>query len=176
MSTGRPVDAAGLEAAFLAHGAELYGFAQRRADAWRADQVVQETFTRAWRDRARFDPARTTMVGWLLAIEDDVITDLSHAHHRHEGGVERRDWITLGNDSDNRIVARQAEEAIRALPPEQHQVLVEVYYRGRPCAEVAQSLGVPAQTVRGRLFGALKGLHRALHEDATPPHARAPRP
>ena len=96
-------DDAGLRAAYAAHGGELYGFAMRSlGDEGMAEDVVQETFVRAWRAAARFDP-------------------------------------TLGS-------------------------LVETYYRGRPAAEVAASLGVPEGTVRSRLYYGLKALRLALEE------------
>ena len=43
-------DAAGLRNAFLTHGVELYGYARRSlGDPAAAEDVVQETFVRAWR-------------------------------------------------------------------------------------------------------------------------------
>ncbi|HEV7958246.1 MAG TPA: sigma factor, partial [Acidimicrobiales bacterium] len=48
-------DEAGLREAFLAHGGELFGFARRSLNSTQnAEDVVQETFSRAWRSRARF--------------------------------------------------------------------------------------------------------------------------
>ena len=60
--------------------------------------------------------------------------------------------------------AFQVEEALRRLSPDHRTVIVEVYYRGRPAAEVAEELGIPAGTLRSRVFYGLRALRLALEE------------
>ena len=59
-----------IEAAFRAHRREPVEFARRRlaGDGPSAEEVVQETFLRAWRSRHRFDPGAGTVRMWLFAI------------------------------------------------------------------------------------------------------------
>ena len=71
-------DEAGLREAFLAHGGELFGFARRSLNSKEyAEDAVQETFSRAWRSRSRFDPSLGSLRTWLFAIERRVILDIS---------------------------------------------------------------------------------------------------
>jgi RNA polymerase sigma-70 factor (ECF subfamily) len=172
-------DAGGLQAAFLAHGGELYGYARRRlSDRGLAEEAVQETFLRAWKARRRFDPSFGTTRGWLFAIERHVVIDLARARTRRPTDPLLSDLTDLDDHAERVVVSWQVEEAIRRLRPEQRRVLIEVYYRGRKSSEVARALAIPEGTVRSRLFYALKGLRLMLDdmgwqdEDAQGPRGR----
>jgi len=65
---------------------------------------------------------------------------------------------------DEALIRWQLEEAIRRLTDEHRQVILEVHYRGRAGADVAAELGVPASTVRTRVFYALRNLRLILDE------------
>ena len=68
--------------AYDAHVGELYRFALRATgDQGSSQDIVQETFLRAWRSAAKFDPALASLRVWLFAIARNVITD----HHRAAG-------------------------------------------------------------------------------------------
>jgi hypothetical protein len=59
----------GLREAYTAHGAELYRFALRSLDdPMAAEDVVQETFLRAWRGSERYDPSLSTLRTWLFSL------------------------------------------------------------------------------------------------------------
>jgi RNA polymerase sigma-70 factor, ECF subfamily len=158
-------DAAGLRNAFLTHGVELFGYARRSlGDPGAAEDVVQETFVRAWRARDRFDSGLGTLRTWLFTIARRVVID--HARSR---AIRRSDPLpadlTVADDEVERaMLGWQVEEAMRRLRPEHRQVLIETYFRGRPGREVAQELGIPEGTVRSRLFYALRSLRLTLEE------------
>jgi len=166
---GTPVvesaDEEGLRAAFLAYSGELYGYARRSlADAGAADEVVQETFIRAWRARSRFDPELGSLRTWLFAIERRLVIDHARSRALRQTSPLPADMAQIGDDIERALVGWQVEEALRRLRPEHRQVLVETYYRGRSGREVAVELGVPEGTVRSRLFYALQSLRLTLDE------------
>ncbi len=69
-------DEADVARAYAAHGAELYRFALRGlGDAAAAQDVVQETFLRAWRAADRYDPALASLRVWLFAIARNTLLD-----------------------------------------------------------------------------------------------------
>jgi RNA polymerase sigma-70 factor (ECF subfamily) len=157
-------DAAGLRAAFLAHGGELFGYARRSlGDNGLAEDAVQETFIRAWRARDRFDPQLGTMRSWLFAIERRIVIDLARSRALRTT-VPMPAEISIPDDVEDAMVSWQVEEAVRRLRPEHRQVLTEVYYRGRKSREVAEELSIPEGTVRSRLFYALRALRLVLDE------------
>jgi RNA polymerase sigma-70 factor, ECF subfamily len=158
-------DEEGLRAAYLAHSGELYGYARRSLnDSGAAEEVVQETFIRAWRARERFDPELGSLRTWLFAIERRLVIDHARSRALRQTSPMPEDMAQVGDDIERALVGWQVEEAMRRLRPEHHQVLVETYYRGRSGREVAVELGIPEGTVRSRLFYALQSLRLTLDE------------
>ena len=68
------------------------------------------------------------------------------------------------DEIDRAILGWQVEEAMRRLTHDHQVVLAEVHLRGRPIADVAAALGVPAGTVKSRVYYALRALRVALDE------------
>lgn len=158
-------DEEGLRAAYLAYSGELYGYARRSLnDSGAAEEVVQETFIRAWRARERFDPDLGSLRTWLFAIERRIVIDHARSRALRQTSPLPEELAQVGDDIERALVGWQVEEALRRLRPEHRQVLVETYYRGRSGRELAVELGIPEGTVRSRLFYALQSLRLTLDE------------
>jgi RNA polymerase sigma-70 factor (ECF subfamily) len=151
--------------AYAAHAGELFGFAKRSlGDSGLAEEAVQETFLRAWRAGARFDPQIGSLRTWLFAILRNVVIDLGRARASRptvvaEGGIE-----PSVEPFEEALLSWQVEEAMRRIGEQHRRVLVETYYRARPYAEVAKELGVPEGTVKSRVYYGLRALRVALEE------------
>lgn len=159
-------DEAGLREAFLAHGGELFGFARRSLNSPEgAEDVVQETFTRAWRSRSRFDPTLGSLRTWLFTIERRVILDVSVQQIKSrtfpfEQGAEP----VVEDHVERAMLGWQMESALQRLDPEHRIVVTELYFNGRSGREVAELLALPEGTVRSRAFYALRMLRLMLEE------------
>jgi RNA polymerase sigma-70 factor (ECF subfamily) len=161
-----PLPDAGLRAAYDAHGAELYRFARRAlSDAGLAEDAVQEAFLRAWRASASYDPARASQRTWLFAIVRNVVIDFARAR-RVRPPLATGDAIDAAVDDelDRAVTSWQVEAALGELDDDHRRVLVEVHWLGRPYAEVADDLGIPAGTVKSRVYYGLRALRSALEE------------
>ncbi len=159
----------GVRSVYAAHGPELYRFALRSLnDRGLAEEAVQETFLRAWQAAERFDDGLGSLRTWLFAIIRNVVIDLSRARSVRPSlapGPDGPEVIDLTDDVfDHMLTAWQVEEALRKLSDEHRVALVEVHYRQRPYAIVASELGVPAGTVKSRVYYALKAMRLALEE------------
>ena len=160
------VDESGLRAAFLAHGAELTGFARRSLNSpERAEDVVQETFARAWRSRSRFDASLGSLRTWLYAIERRVILDVSARESRAlTVTLEPCDEPEGVDDVERAMRGWMVESAISRLDADHRFVITELYFHGRSGREVAELLSLPEGTVRSRAFYALRMLRILLEE------------
>lgn len=168
---GESADADGLARAFETHGGELLGFARRAlGNTWSAEEAVQETFTRAWRSRRRFDPDRGTLRGWLFAIERNIILDFGRARASNRVTVVKdveqaaNSERSVEDPTAGLVLTWQVEDALRALSPEHRRVVEEVCLRGRTGPEAAAVLSIPEGTVRSRLHYALRLLRESLQD------------
>lgn len=165
-------DEQGLGAAYAAYGAELYRFVPRGlGDAGAAQDVVQETFLRAWRAADRFDPALASLRVWLFAIARNAMVDharaararprqgtvldssVGRAPGRCDRGRHRAPGQLVGRRGGAAPPVRGAPDGDRADPPAGAAVR-----RGRGRA------GRPGRTVRSRVFYGLKALRVAMDE------------
>lgn len=167
-------DEAGIDAAYAAYGAELYRFALRGlGDKGAAEDVVQETFLRAWRAADRFDENIASLRVWLFAIAKN--TMISHVRasqarpltaavaENPESESERAS--PAGEDFTDRLLrCWVVEEALQRISEEHRTAIVETHLKDRPYSEVAAEYGVPVGTLRSRVFYGLKALRAAIDE------------
>jgi RNA polymerase sigma-70 factor, ECF subfamily len=131
-----------------------------------AEEAVQETFLRAWRAADRYDPKRSSLRTWMFAIARNVTIDLARARSARPEltGAEVERTQGAEDTIEESLSAWEMEEALRHIGPHHRHAIVETYYRGRPCAEVAAEAGVPVGTMRSRLYYGLKALRLVLEE------------
>ncbi|SDH88559.1 RNA polymerase sigma-70 factor, ECF subfamily [Agrococcus jejuensis] len=169
----RPADAAPAVAAasfdaqeaFAAHGGALLGFAVNALqDRPLAEDCVQETFLRAWRARATFDGERGSERTWLFAIARRVVIDAHRARARRPRLVpqdEHPEPIAHVADPLERL---GMVEALARLSAPQREAIVAIHLHGVSYAEHSAATGVPAATLRTRVFSALRALRGILDE------------
>ncbi|MFE0045603.1 sigma factor-like helix-turn-helix DNA-binding protein [Streptomyces albireticuli] len=56
-------------------------------------------------------------------------------------------------------------ETLDRLRPEHREVVIEVYFLGRSCADLAGELGIPASSARSRLYHGIRALRGILDEN-----------
>ncbi|HVV75925.1 MAG TPA: sigma-70 family RNA polymerase sigma factor [Mycobacteriales bacterium] len=168
MVTVDRAEEAALRELYDAHAGALLAYAVRLTggDRGRAEDVVQETLLRAWRNRASLDESRGPLRPWLFTVAHHVAIDAfrARAARPNEVGDAVLEAIPSADDIDAHLDRLLIGEAMSALSAEHRSVLIETYYRGRSVAEAAAVLGVPPGTVKSRTFYALRALKLALAE------------
>ncbi|MGH3733082.1 MAG: sigma-70 family RNA polymerase sigma factor [Acidimicrobiales bacterium] len=160
-------DERGLREAFLTHGGELFGFARRSLNSTpNAEDVVQETFSRAWRSRARFDPTLGSLRTWLFTIERRVILDYIVKQAKNVTvSLDQTREPEIEDHVERAMLGWQMESALQRLDPEHRMIITEIYFNGRSGREVAEIFALPEGTVRSRAFYALRMLRILLEEE-----------
>lgn len=149
----------------------LYLLAWRRlGDRRGAEEVVQDTLLRAWRNADRFDPARGSLAAWLFTIAGNLATDQLRRRDRRPAEVLLDDTASddpTDGDIDRVLEAWQLAEALRQLSDEHRVAIVEVHYLGFSVRDVADRHDVPVGTVKSRLYYGLRSLRLLLEEKGT---------
>jgi RNA polymerase sigma factor (sigma-70 family) len=149
---------------------KVYGLAHTIVgDPMTAEEVAQETFTRAWRHASAYDPRRARVSTWLLSIARNVAIDQLRMR-RHEP-VDPEAFFSLEIASpdaapDDRAIAgdnaARLRDALKALPVEQRRALVLASFYGRTGREISALEGVPLGTVKTRIRTAMLKLRSIL--------------
>ena len=150
------------------HARAVLAFVRRYVDdEQRAQDVVQETFLRAWRSIGRIDAERATTRSYLFSIARNALTDSWRAEQRRprtvsdDAAIER---VPTAGGVDAAVEGWLVAAALERLSPEQRGVVHALYYEGRTVAEAAAHLGLAAGTVKSRAFYAVRSLRAAFEE------------
>jgi RNA polymerase sigma-70 factor (ECF subfamily) len=172
-------DAHALESLYERHSRGLYSLAVRLlGDSAAAEEVVQETFLKLWRQPNAYQPARGRLLPWLLGVAHHHAVDMLRRRQlelRHratsngDGAAAGLGWETLGlasADDDPQLRASSFDQrdaigrALAELPAEQRLPLELAYYRGMTQFEVATLLSVPLGTIKTRMRLGLQQLRK----------------
>ena len=149
------------------HAKALHGYVEQFCpDRTSADDIVQETFIRAWRHLPQLSADDRPIRPWLFRVARNLLTDANRAARARPRIVPAESTWEVGTDSGlDGILDRQLlSAAFRHLSPAHQSVLLETFYRGGTTAAVARELGIPHGTARSRLHYALDALRQQLQE------------
>ena len=123
-----------------------------------AEEAVQEAFLRAFRGIASFR-GRSTFRTWLFTICRRAAIDVA-ARRRNVVPLERAQNLRQveGSVEDRHVIA----ETLAVMPAEERAAFVLVDVLGFSREEAADAEGVPASTLKSRLYRSRDRLARAL--------------
>jgi RNA polymerase sigma-70 factor, ECF subfamily len=166
-SNVRTDDAQLLRALHDEHGGALWSYVVglTNGDRAQAQDVVQETFLRAWRNPQVLLQTAGSARGWLFTVAKRIVIDeWRTARSRRERVTADLPERAVPDATDQAVDRHIVTAALRTLSLEHREVLLECYYRGSSVAQAAAALGVPAGTVKSRTHYALRALRLALEE------------
>lgn len=134
-------------------------------DQGKAQDVVQETLLRAWRNPQVLDQSQGSARGWLFTVAKRIVIDeWRAARSRPEYLTDEVPEQSVADATDRAVDHQVVTAAMRTLSLEHREVLLECYLHGASVAQAAATLGVPPGTVKSRTHYALRALRLALEE------------
>jgi RNA polymerase sigma-70 factor (ECF subfamily) len=167
-------DEVAFEVFYERHGGPAYSLAHRIVgDRTLAEDVVQEAFLSMWRSKAGYDAARGSVRSWSLGIVRNRAIDALRRASTPAPRLDLDDDATLEGQrapesTESEVIRRDTARKVRGvlgtLPNEQSQVIELAYFGGFSHSEIAQLLGEPLGTIKGRMRLGLEKARASLAE------------
>ena len=152
------------------HSRSIYRLAFRMTGrAEDAEDVVQETLVRAYRQLGRFE-ARANFGTWLYRIGFNCSIDYMRARPKRESAAPddtlERLPVAQGPDVDDLVFASEigarVQEALRELSPQERAAFLMRHYHGCSIEEICQALDLKSNAAKHSIFRAVKKMRVAL--------------
>lgn len=130
-----------------------------------AEELVQEVMLKIWNRASTFDASKASATTWIYTLARNCRIDLLRRKYRVQEEVDVDDLWDVGTDPEllsddlhQKRIEVDVRELLRALPPEQRQIIAKVYMEGKSHSEVAEELSLPLGTVKSRIRLAMSKL------------------
>jgi RNA polymerase sigma-70 factor (ECF subfamily) len=162
------------EALYDRYSSTVYGLLMRvLGNPEDAQEVLQETFVKAWTSAKMFDAARGSEAAWLISIArsrgiDRIRSRRTRVDREDEAGRELSIFSSFVHVSTGVDDAIQAEErqavhgALAELPEAQRLALELAYFEGLSQTEIADRLQQPLGTIKTRMQLGMKKMRERL--------------
>jgi RNA polymerase sigma-70 factor (ECF subfamily) len=162
-------DRLAMQVLFARHHVRVYRFVLRlvRNEAT-AEDLISEVFLDVWRQAGKFE-GRSAVSTWMLSIAR--FKALSALRRRPEEELDDKTAERIEDQSDDpeTTLAKKDKgsllrQCLSKLSTEHREIIDLVYYHEKSVEEVAGIVGIPAATVKTRMFYARKKLSELLKE------------
>ncbi|MEV6342251.1 sigma-70 family RNA polymerase sigma factor [Actinoplanes sp. NPDC051851] len=137
-------------------------------DRQRAEDIVQETLLRAWRNAHRLGAqGQQSLRPWLVTVARRIAIDehrSANARPAETYDRELESFPSTADDTDRVLQSMTVSDALRQLSHSHREILIETYFRGRTVPEAAEVLNLPLGTAKSRVYYALRALRTALQQ------------
>src|SRR5436309_11976405 len=173
ISRARNGDAEGFRVLVEQHSPVIFRLAYRMTgNEHDADDVVQETFLRAYRQLDRFEE-RANFGTWLHRIAINCALDLLRARgrmDRYYGGdpedAEMNGTIRSEPEQDRLLISAELREqvamAMERLSGNERTAFVLRHFEGMPVEEIGKTLGIQVNAAKHTIFRAVRKLRESL--------------
>ncbi|GHB06859.1 sigma-70 family RNA polymerase sigma factor [Streptomyces termitum] len=141
-------------------------------DRGRAEDMLQETFLRAWQNPQALTRGPEHGRPWLFTVARRIAIDhfrALSARAKELGDETPEDRAAADDPYEEIVTAHAVGDALAELPRHQREVLVELHLNDRSTADAAEVLGIPPGTVKSRNFYAVRALRPVLERHGLAP-------
>jgi RNA polymerase sigma-70 factor (ECF subfamily) len=162
-------DKRAMQLLYARHNVRVYRFVLRlTGNQSLAEDLVSEVFLDVWRQAEGFE-AKSQASTWLLAIAR--YKALSELRRRTDEQLDEQMAATIedtAEDPETVVYTKNrntiVQKCLKQLSPAHREVIDLVYYHEKSVDEVARIVGVPAATVKTRMFYARSKMADLLHQ------------
>jgi RNA polymerase sigma-70 factor (ECF subfamily) len=136
-----------------------------------AQDLVQDTFVKLWRNADRYDATRGKLETWVLLIARSLAIDTLRRRVLESRSLEATGPPREADDgpgpdelAGTADMVERARAAMASLTGEQRAALELAYFGGKTSAEVAELEGIPLGTAKTRIRSALLRLRQGMEE------------
>jgi RNA polymerase sigma-70 factor (ECF subfamily) len=136
-------------------------------------EVTQEVYVEIWRQSARYDPAKGSVLAWMTTMAHrravDRIRSVTSETARDEKYAARtvdREVDQVWDGVEQKLDVERVRKGMTSLTAIQREALTLAYFGGYTQTQVAQLLKLPLGTVKTRIRDGLIGLRDALGVEA----------
>lgn len=129
-----------------------------------ANDVLQDSFVKIWRNIPSYDAQKGRLFTWLLNIARNTAIDALRTNH---GGQSIQTGSEIVDTIDRHQQTHQPNaetfdlsDKVKQLNPDRQTVIDLVYFHGYTHEEVAEKLNLPLGTVKTRVRSALQELKK----------------
>jgi RNA polymerase sigma-70 factor, ECF subfamily len=156
-------DKLAMQALFARHRTPVYRWLYRLVGSETlAEDLLSDVFFDVWQQAGRYQ-GRAAVSTWLLSIAR--FKALSARRRRIDAPLDETIETTVADSADDPEITLQKKsrselvrQAMSKLSPEHREIIDLVYYYEKSVDECAHILGIPAATVKTRMFYARKKL------------------
>ena len=175
VALARDGDSEAFRALVERHSRAVFRLAHRMTgSAQDAEDVVQETFLKAYRQLSRFE-SRANFSTWLHRIAVNCSIDLLRSRPHREAGHDEADLDQLGRDERGQAAQPSPERlmlstevqdrvttAMSTLSAMERAAFALRHFEGQSIEEISQALGLKANATKHSIFRAVKKMRVAL--------------
>jgi RNA polymerase sigma-70 factor, ECF subfamily len=156
-------DRTAMHTLYARHNVRVYRFVLRMLrDVTATEDLVSQVFLDVWRTASQFE-GRSQVSTWLLSIAR--FKALTALRQRKYEDIDQDEVMEVADSADTpeaSLDRTRTSEILRAcvakLSPAHREIVNLVYYHEKSVDEVAGIVGIPASTVKTRMFYARKQL------------------
>jgi RNA polymerase sigma-70 factor (ECF subfamily) len=165
-------DLTALEELYDRHHKVAFSLAYRIVgDRGSAEDVLQDAFLSVWRQAGSYSRSRGSARTWLMSIVHHRAIDKLRSHasagttipyDQIPENTEESSQPSIWQQAWNNVRGDMVKHALERLPADQRKSIELAYFSGYTQVEIAELMGVPLGTVKGRMRIGLQKLRALL--------------
>ncbi|CAG5075043.1 ECF RNA polymerase sigma factor RpoE [Dyadobacter sp. CECT 9623] len=136
-----------------------------------ADDVMQDSFIKIWKNIAHYNPEKGTLFTWVLNVARHTAIDKRREDYKYattiKWDVVQEADLSAGSIFTPLPATVDLKSIVERLLPEKKQLIQMVYFEGYTHQEASQHLGLPLGTVKSRVRKALQELRQTFEVSGT---------